>query len=56
MEIHGGEIKNFVISHILFIRYPLNPSLSTLRPGDHKSTYILQNGTVIGHEKYISLF
>ena len=53
----GVAIANWVISHMELRRYPLLPFSSTMTsPGDHKSTCIIQKGTVIGHEKWVSLF
>ena len=50
------EMTNCVRSHIEFIRYPFSFILLVVSPGDHKSTCMIQNGTVTGHEKYSSLF
>ena len=50
------EMTNCVKSHMEFIRYPVFPwSLVTAVPGDHRSTCIIQNGTVTGQVKCNSL-
>jgi len=43
-------------ARIEFIRYPVSPCLFvTAVPGDHRSTCMIQNGTVTGHVKCSSL-
>ena len=51
----GVETTNCVRMHITFIKCPLLPVESNIYPGHHISICMIQNGVVMGQEKYSSI-
>ena len=49
------ETTNCVRSHITFIKCPVFLVESDICPGHHRSIFMIQNGIVMGQEKYSSL-